>query len=102
MFHLDISPDTLNQLSVVLGLLLPPVVAFIVKANWKRRTKQGVAIGLAALAAVFVSVTREGIGYDSVDAFLHSVFVIIGVAQTFYVILWKTILGGVTKRLEGN
>lgn len=100
MFKLDLSPESLNEVSILVGIFLPLGIAYIVRADWNKRVKQYVAIALAVVAAVAVSMVREGIGYDTLDAFIHSVFTIVGVAQTFYLALWSTIGARITEKLE--
>lgn len=100
MFKLDLTPETLQQVSVLVGVFLPLFISWLIGVHWSLRVKQFVAIGVAVVAAVVISLVREGFSYDTADSFLHSVFVIIGVAQTFYLTLWSTIGSRLTQKLE--
>lgn len=100
MFQLQLLPETLNQISIMVGLFLPLLVAYLVRVNTSRQVKQSIVLSMAIAAAIFIVAVKDGIAYDNADAVVRTVFLIVGAAQTFYITLWRLLSAAIIEKLE--
>jgi hypothetical protein len=89
--------DAQQQVSVVVGMVLPPFIAILQKEQWSPGVKAVTALFLCLLVTGGVEYTTGGFkGLDSVTAF----GLMFTTAVTSYHGLWKP--SGVTDNIEKN
>lgn len=87
----------LGNLSAVVGLLLPLLVAVLQQTHWKSSTRAAIGFLCCMLAAFF---TTWAEGRLNTKDLLSSFFIVFTVAQVSYAQFWKKV--GVTTVIESK
>ena len=83
------------QISALVGVFLPLVVAFVQRQHWRNSIRSAVGVGACAVAAVVVSYTK---GTLNLHDLAGSAFIIFTLTKTTYLSVWKP--SGVTQKIE--
>lgn len=83
---------TAISLILLIGGLLPALIAAVTRATWSSRTKVLASVGIAILAGLVNWVTQNGVGSFDIHDF-PTFFVTLGgiiiMSATSYVAIWK-------------
>jgi hypothetical protein len=91
---------TLEQLSAIIGLLLPIFINVLLKATWAPWVKRTVVYALSLAIGIATTAISHGIAIDNVDTLIQSTLVIIGASQVAYTAFFKPT--GIAENIEKN
>jgi len=73
---------------VVVGLITPPLTAFVTQTKWTKRTRTLVSYGVSAILGFLTAIATGAIGESGAD-FATTVGAVVALAQVSYTTLWK-------------
>lgn len=83
-------PDDLNWiLTIVIGVFLPPILAYADRKNWSGTGRTLLAWGIAAVVAVIWAAVTGKLGLNRPT--LETIGIVIAVTETSYNVLWKKV-----------
>ncbi len=84
--------------SIVVGSLLPNVIAIVVQPTWRKETRGLVAFGICVAAGLMVALLQGDIGCGQDVA--ASVVTVLITSQVLYQALWRP--SGIAQAIEGT
>jgi len=87
--------NQLTQISALVGLFLPLVIAFVQRQHWRNSIRVAVGVGACAVASIIVSYTKGSLNLHDLGT---SAFIIFTLTKTTYLAVWKP--SGATGKIE--